>query len=89
LWSEACRSQWPHERRLLSTPVTYTVELSHRIREEIALRRSLAEICVEPGFPSERTVYQWRRTHQEFAAEYEEARKWRAEARADFVTMRC
>jgi len=71
------------------SPVTFTVELGHRICEEIALRRSLAEICAEPGFPSERTVYQWRRTHQEFAAEYEEARKWRAEARADFVTMRC
>ena len=66
-------------------PVTYTVELGHEICEAVAMREALAEICARPGMPSERTVYTWRRTHPEFAAEYEEARRWRAEARADFV----
>jgi hypothetical protein len=34
---------------------------------------------------NERTVYTWRRTHPEFAAEFEEARKWRAESRSDRI----
>jgi hypothetical protein len=66
-------------------PVTYTRELGLKICEDVAMRRPLAEVCAEPGMPSERTVYTWRRTHPEFAADYEEARKWRAEARADFI----
>ena len=66
-------------------PVTYMRELGLKICEEVAMRRPLAEVCAELGMPSERTVYSWRRTHQEFAADYEEARKWRAEARADFI----
>jgi hypothetical protein len=66
-------------------PVTYTRELGLKICEEAAMRRPLAEACAEPGMPSERTVYTWRRTHPEFATDYEEARKWRAEARVDFI----
>lgn len=66
-------------------PVTYTRELGLKICEEVAMRRPLAEVCAEPGMPSERTVYTWRRSHPVFAADYEEARKWRAEARADFI----
>jgi hypothetical protein len=57
-------------------PVTYTRELGLKLAEEVAMRRPLAEVCAEPGMPSERTVYTWRRTHPEFAADYEEARKW-------------
>jgi hypothetical protein len=66
-------------------PVTYTREMGLMICEEVAMRRPLAEVCAEPGMPSERTVYTWRRSHPVFAADYEEARKWRAEARVDFI----
>ena len=66
-------------------PVTYTAELGLQLCEAIAMRQSPAEICAQAGMPSERTVYVWRRQHPEFATAYEEARRWRAEARADHI----
>ena len=65
--------------------VEFSAELGIKICEAVALRQPLAEVCEQPGMPAEKTVYRWRRDHPEFAQAYEEARKWRAEARVDFI----
>ena len=51
----------------------------------IALRVPLKQICAEPGMPSQRTLYSWRRRYPEFDESIIRARVHRAEARSDYI----
>ncbi len=60
--------------------VHYSVELGKRICDLIAEGGSIPKICMMPGMPTERSLWNWERQHEEFAKEIEQARERRADA---------
>ncbi len=64
----------------MGRPTDYTPELADKICEGIANAISLVKICSADDMPNPRTVYRWRREHEEFCQNYASAR----EDQADF-----
>lgn len=61
-------------------PSTYTAEKAAAICTELASGKSLIRICKQAGMPHISTVFDWFRSHPEFAESYARAR----ESQADF-----
>ena len=64
-------------------PTDYTLELADKICEGIASGLSLVKICEDDGMPEVRSIYRWRRLHEEFSQNYALAR----EDAADFFVQ--
>lgn len=64
-------------------PTTYTPETADRICEQLALGRSLLQICKADDMPCMVTVYKWLRQNEEFANNYTRAREDQADTHAD------
>jgi hypothetical protein len=62
-------------------PSTYTPKRAAKICAEIAVGKSLREICRADGMPDMRTVFRWLAAHDEFRQQYARAR----EAQADYL----
>ncbi len=59
----------------MARPTDYTEELGDIICEGIANGLSLVKICTKEGLPEVRSVYRWRRKHEEFSQNYARARE--------------
>lgn len=59
---------------------TYTPEIGSRICAEMIDGKSLKSICSMEGMPSRHTVWEWRRSNQDFREMYESAARERAHA---------
>jgi hypothetical protein len=66
-------------------PVQFSQAIADEICEALACGVPLAEVCGRPGFPSRRGVYGWRKGHQSFATAMDDARRFRADSRADVI----
>lgn len=69
-------------------PSDFTPELANEICERLAKGESLRAICVdeEAGWlPSERTVFRWLETNEEFRQQYVHAREVQAETFVDQI----
>lgn len=66
-------------------PTNYTIELVDRICEQIAEGKSLAAICKADDMPAIRTVYKWKREHEEFMQQYTHAKEDQADYLAEQV----
>jgi hypothetical protein len=53
--------------------VVYSPELAERFCEALVTRESIADVCAQPGMPSESTVYLWIYRHPEFYPMYDRA----------------
>jgi hypothetical protein len=60
-------------------PSNYHSTIADALCDEIAIGRSVLQICESPEFPSERTVYRWLETNEEFRQKYARAREFQAE----------
>lgn len=66
--------------------VPYTQELADRICAALTDGASLRTICAWDGMPDRVNVWRWRRTNEEFASQYDAARKEGAYALVDDMT---
>lgn len=60
-------------------PSLYSKVMAEAICEQIALGRSVIQICADPDFPSESTIYKWLNDFSEFSEQYAHARELQAE----------
>ena len=60
-------------------PSEYNETIANSICDEIAIGRSVIQICQDPDFPAERTVYRWLENFAEFRQKYARAREFQAE----------
>lgn len=60
-------------------PSDYNSHIADKICDEIAIGRSVLQICEGKDFPSERAVYRWLEVHEEFRQKYARAREFQAE----------
>jgi hypothetical protein len=65
--------------------VAYSLALSERICDLVAMGSTITDIAVMSGMPTARQIASWRRQHLEFQDAYEQARESRADARSDRV----
>ena len=65
--------------------VAYSLALSDRICDLVAMGSTIPEVAAMSGMPTARQIAAWRRQHPEFRDAYEEARASRADARSDRV----
>jgi hypothetical protein len=63
----------------MARPSDYNDVIAEAICEEIASGRSVVQICLDPDFPSETTVYRWLDKHEAFRERYARAREFQAE----------
>lgn len=63
----------------MGRPSTYSEVIADAICDEIAIGRSVLQICEDKDFPGERTVYRWLEQHEEFRQKYARAREFQAE----------
>lgn len=63
----------------MGRPSTYSELVADAICDEIATGRSVLQICSDPDFPGERTVYRWLELHEAFRQKYARAREFQAE----------
>lgn len=63
----------------------FNEQLAERICDEIAAGSTLRRICQQPNMPHPSTVFRWFNTYEDFATNYSNALRWRAESRADEV----
>jgi hypothetical protein len=66
-------------------PSDYTPELAGAICDRLAEGESLRSICDSEGMPNKKTVLRWLRIHEEFRAQYAQARELQAEGMADEI----
>lgn len=75
-------------RKIATTgrPTLYTENIAERILAELSEGRALADVCRDPGMPSDATVRQWASENREgFAARYDRARQIGYDAMADEI----
>lgn len=66
-------------------PSDYTPEIGAEICERIAAGNSLRTICKAADMPSDRSVYRWLASNEEFRQQYAHARELQAETLADEI----
>jgi len=66
-------------------PTDYGPEISARICEQLALGRSLRDICEDEKTPHIATVMRWLNVHSEFREQYARARELQAEYLIDEI----
>jgi hypothetical protein len=63
----------------MGRPSKYSEVIAESICDEIAIGRSLLQICLDGDYPSERSVYRWLETNEDFRQKYARAREFQAE----------
>lgn len=63
----------------LGRPVGYTPLIGEAICQRLCEGGGLERICLEPGMPSQATVYRWLAQYEDFAAAYGQARQVQAD----------
>jgi hypothetical protein len=71
----------PEAKKGRGRPTKYNAAVADRICEQIAIGRSVREICRADDMPVMSTVFQWLAVHKEFTEQYTHAR----EAQADYL----
>jgi hypothetical protein len=66
-------------------PTEYDEAIADKLCEAIIEGAALYRVCEKPGFPGERTVYQWLEKHPEFAQQYARARELQQDRAADEI----
>jgi len=73
---------WKRQRPW-ARPDAYRPQIGETICRALAGGMSLLEVCAVDGMPATGTVYEWLRTHDDFAKMYRQARRMQADLLAD------
>lgn len=63
----------------MGRPSKYSDTIADAICDEIAVGRSVLQICEDKDFPSERSVYRWLEANEAFRQKYARAREFQAD----------